>query len=136
MAVEVENVRATQSNQHTGSGFELQAKVIGNIKTRHRECTCASGGQPLSQGTSPKRTMVTKASITGRIGMVPTAPGVARHGKPPPHIASDDNVTEAHPGAISCRESEQAAREARPPVRRSERAACGDSAKEPVGIRY
>ncbi|MCA1530377.1 GMC family oxidoreductase N-terminal domain-containing protein [Bradyrhizobium yuanmingense] len=37
---------------------------------------------------------------------------------------------------ISCRESEQAAREARPPGRGSERAACVDSAKEPVGIRY
>lgn len=55
---------------------------------------------------------------------------VARHGKLPPHIASDDNVTETHPtvSRISCRESEQAAREARPPERRGERAACGDSA--------
>lgn len=34
------------------------------------------------------------------------------------------------------RESEQAARKARPPGRGSERAACVDSAKEPVGIRY
>lgn len=37
---------------------------------------------------------------------------------------------------IGCRESEQAAREARPPERRSERAACGASAKEPVRIKY
>ncbi|MGY3238673.1 hypothetical protein ACVMAJ_005563 [Bradyrhizobium sp. USDA 4448] len=35
---------------------------------------------------------------------------------------------------IGCRESEQAAREARPTERRSERAACGASAKEPVRI--